>query len=159
MRFLLVAAGAAATFWALRRREARERLVGAVRERSGAVGGTLKGAAGPAQGALRKVTSTVIPSRGGDRNDPTIEQAVETHIFRHPDAPKGSVVVNVEYGVVVLRGEVPDAAWKARLVSEAREVAGVKDVRDLMHLPGEPAPAADPHGGDWVREHADETRS
>ena len=46
--------------------------------------------------------------------------------------------VNAEDGVVYLRGEVE--SW--RLVDEdaSRKVAGVKDVENLLHLPGMPAP-------------------
>jgi osmotically-inducible protein OsmY len=100
-------------------------------------------------GAVRRLARTAT-----DRNDPAIKNAVESEIFRPDDAPKGDVNVNVEYGIVVLRGEVPDREWMQRFVAGARGVRGVVDVRNLMHLPGEPAPTAEPYGARFVREHA-----
>jgi osmotically-inducible protein OsmY len=47
--------------------------------------------------------------------------------------------VNVERGIVVLRGEVPDEEMRARIVSEVEAIDGVWSVRDLLHLTGEPA--------------------
>jgi osmotically-inducible protein OsmY len=51
--------------------------------------------------------------------------------------------VNVENGVVTLRGEVPEA-WIERLANDAEQVAGVKAVRNLLHRPGTPAPTVTP---------------
>jgi osmotically-inducible protein OsmY len=126
---LMLGAAIAAAAYLLRDRTRRERTLGVVRR-------------------LARRTTRL--------NDPAIKNAVESQIFRPHDAPKGGVNVNVEYGIVVLRGEVPDRQWRERFVSGAREVRGVVDVRDLMHLPGEPAPAAEPYGPRFVREHAAE---
>jgi osmotically-inducible protein OsmY len=65
---------------------------------------------------------------------------VESEIFRDADAPKGSVDVNAEDGVIYLRGEVDDEQTIERLVGAARGVEGVRDVRSLLHTPGTPAP-------------------
>jgi BON domain len=54
-------------------------------------------------------------------------------------APKGKVDVNVANGVVELRGEVDDGTAE-RLVTAARNVDGVRDVVNLLHPPGTPAP-------------------
>jgi osmotically-inducible protein OsmY len=67
----------------------------------------------------------------GDLNDPALARKVETEIFRPEDAPKGDVVVNVEYGVVFLRGTVPEDKI-AHLESAARGVDGVRDVENLL---------------------------
>jgi osmotically-inducible protein OsmY len=64
---------------------------------------------------------------------------VRSTIFRDDAVPKGDLNINVERGIVVLRGEVPDPALKARIVSEVEGIDGVWSVRDLLHLPGEPA--------------------
>ena len=77
----------------------------------------------------------------GDLNDPALARKVESEIFRPSDAPKNTVSVNVEYGVVFLRGTVRDKSQVAELERGARSVDGVKDVQNLLHLPGEPAPA------------------
>ena len=65
---------------------------------------------------------------------------VETEIFRGPDVPKGQINVNVQEGVVQLRGEVPNPDMLDDLVEKTRKVQGVRDVESLLHLPGAPAP-------------------
>jgi osmotically-inducible protein OsmY len=65
---------------------------------------------------------------------------VESELFRDPSVPKGSININVEQGVVVLRGEVPDPELAERLEHEARAIPGVWEVENLLHGPGEPAP-------------------
>ena len=59
------------------------------------------------------------------------------------EIPKGSVSVNVEYGVVYLRGEVPDREQMDALVDRTRQVDGVRGVENLTHLPNEAAPTKD----------------
>ena len=73
-------------------------------------------------------------------DDATLAHKVETIIFRDPGVPKGQIAVNAEDGVVWLRGEVPDQAMLDALVARTREVAGVRRVESLLHLPGQPAP-------------------
>jgi osmotically-inducible protein OsmY len=65
-------------------------------------------------------------------------------IFRDPDAPKGHVSIDVQAGIVYLRGSVADEAWITRLADGAKTVDGVKGVKNLLHQPGTPAPAAEP---------------
>ncbi len=72
-------------------------------------------------------------------DDATLTDRVRSIVFRDDAVPKGDLNINVERGIVVMRGEVPDEALKARIVSEVQEIDGVWSVRDLMHLPGEPA--------------------
>jgi osmotically-inducible protein OsmY len=78
-------------------------------------------------------------------DDLTLARKVETHIFRPHDAPKGAVSVDVEAGVVYLRGVV-DADWSARFAAGASEVPGILGVNNLLHPPGTPAPPAPPRG-------------
>jgi osmotically-inducible protein OsmY len=78
---------------------------------------------------------------GTDLNDPALARKVESEIFRPADAPKSTVSVNVEHGVVFLRGTVRDPAQAESLERSARAVDGVKDVQNLLHEPGKPAPA------------------
>jgi hypothetical protein len=47
---------------------------------------------------------------------------------------------------VVLRGQLEDARQIQRIEREVREVAGVRDVENLLHPPEVPAPASRPHG-------------
>jgi gas vesicle protein len=75
-----------------------------------------------------------------DFDDVTLARKVESVIFRDADVPKGQIVVNVQEGVVQLRGEVPDPDMLNDLVETTRKVQGVRDVESLLHLPGTSAP-------------------
>ena len=75
-------------------------------------------------------------------DDATLARKVETEIFRPADAPKSTVNVNAENGVVYLRGEVPSPEMIDELVEKTRRVKGVRDVRSLLHLPDTATPAA-----------------
>jgi osmotically-inducible protein OsmY len=109
-----------------------------------------EGVSGAAQKAGQSASGIAdkLPGRssddgeGGDEgvDDVTLARKVETEIFRDPEAPKGSVDVNVQEGVVQLRGEVERQELMDELVGRAREVQGVQDVENLLHLPGDPAP-------------------
>ncbi len=68
-------------------------------------------------------------------NDETLARKVETELFRPADVPKGQIDVNVQNGVVQLRGEVPEPEMIDDLVDKARSIAGVRDVENLLHLP------------------------
>jgi osmotically-inducible protein OsmY len=72
-------------------------------------------------------------------DDATLARKVETEIFRPADAPKATVNVNAENGVVYLRGEVPRPEMIEELVGKTRKIQGVRDVRNMLHLPT-PAP-------------------
>lgn len=76
-------------------------------------------------------------------NDPALRAKVESEIFRASDAPKDKVSVNVEAGVVYLRGELDDPAAIEQLRRDAARVDGVRSVQSLLHRPGEPAPTKD----------------
>jgi hypothetical protein len=73
-------------------------------------------------------------------DDVTLARKVETEIFRPEDAPKGQVDVNVENGVVFLRGEVDRPEIIKDLEGRARKVQGVREVENLLHTPGSSAP-------------------
>jgi hypothetical protein len=75
-------------------------------------------------------------------NDAALADKVASELFRDPTFPKGSININAEMGIVVLRGEVPDDATRSRIEEAARGVSDVWEVRNLLHLPGEPAATA-----------------
>ena len=141
------AAGAASAYFldpeggARRRHEARDKALSKVRSGASEAAGTAKQAAGRARGVVHEVTPK-MPGRGETPDDVTLAHKVETEIFRSADAPKGSVSVNAENGVVFLRGTVEDREWIERLGAEAKNVEGVEAVRNLLHLPGTEAPVA-----------------
>jgi osmotically-inducible protein OsmY len=99
--------------------------------------------AGQAKGVATSVTPGVGPEPAEERlNDPALARKVETEVFRDDAIAKGNVAVNVEYGVVYLRGEVPSQDVIDELTTRARAVDGVRAVENLTHLPGEPAKTA-----------------
>jgi osmotically-inducible protein OsmY len=74
-------------------------------------------------------------------NDATLKERIESELLRDKAIPKGAININAEQGIVVLRGEVPDAAMRATLEERAAGIRGVWYVENLLHLPGEPAPS------------------
>lgn len=90
--------------------------------------------------------SALMRGHGGDimPNDAALADKVETELFGDPTVPKGAMNINVEQGIVVLRGEVPDPEMRERLEHQARKIPGVWEVENLLHLPGEPAPTERP---------------
>jgi osmotically-inducible protein OsmY len=70
-----------------------------------------------------------------DFDDVTLARKVETEIFRGPDVPKGQINVNAEEGIVYLRGEAPTPDMIDDLVERTRKIQGVREVRNLLHLP------------------------
>jgi osmotically-inducible protein OsmY len=73
-------------------------------------------------------------------DDVTLTRQVESELFREEHAAKGNVSVNAANGVVQLRGEVGQPELIDELVERARSVHGVREVENLLHLPGEHAP-------------------
>lgn len=111
-------------------------------------GATVRRAARQSAQALRGMRATAsgavaaaMHSDGGDAllDDASLAAKVETELFRDSSVPKGAINVNVERGIVVLRGEVPDAEMRDRLANEAASIRGVWSVHNMLHLPGEPA--------------------
>jgi hypothetical protein len=95
-----------------------------------------------------------IASREREYDDATLARKVESEIFRPADAPKGSVSVNVQYGVVELRGAVEPSEQAERLGAAAAAVDGVKRVENLLHTPGSPPKHSPPSSPAEVRERA-----
>jgi osmotically-inducible protein OsmY len=122
-----------------RRGEARQQAQAKASSAASAVQTQAQHAAGSVKGAAHAVT----PSRHGEMDDATIADRVRTEIFRAQDAPKGSVSIDVQAGVVYLRGEA-EPVWIDKLADEARRVDGVESVKNLLHAPGTPSPTAEP---------------
>ena len=108
--------------------------------RGGSTVGRVAGTAAAEGAALKQKAMHLREEPKPDLNDPTIEAKVETELFREPHVPKGQINVNVQDGVVQLRGEVDRPELIEELVAKARAVQGVRDVENLLHLPGTEAP-------------------
>jgi hypothetical protein len=138
------AAGAVAAFLfdPSRGRARRARLVdqggATVRRSIRQTGRAVRTARATVSGAVAAATHAGSGGNGSP-DDVTLSAKVETRLFRDPSVPKGSININVEQGIVVLRGEVPEAEMRDRLASDAASIGGVWSVHNLLHLPGEPA--------------------
>lgn len=125
-----------------RRHVARDRTAAFFRRRSADVQRKASYAEGVVRGAGHEAREAVSGADdAGERlNDPALARKVESEIFRSADAPKGDVSVNVEDGVVYLRGEVERPEIATELAEAAGKVEGVRGVENLLHAPGTPAP-------------------
>jgi osmotically-inducible protein OsmY len=125
-----------------RRAKARDQMLARARRAGRELNRRARYSAGAATGPVKQAAS----SAGADKptlNDVALARKVESVIFRPEDAPKGRVSVNAEDGVIFLRGEVETQEQIDMLVRGAEHVDGVREVRNLMHLPGTPAPSKD----------------
>jgi osmotically-inducible protein OsmY len=82
--------------------------------------------------AAARAKGAVSSVGGRDYDDVTLARKVETELFRPDDVPKGAISVNVNDGVVELRGELPDQGQINELGDTAKKIDGVKDVRNLL---------------------------
>ncbi len=144
--FLLGAGlGAALTYFldpdqgARRRNIARDRLIAVARRTGEQVGRQADYAASTAQGIYQKAAHQ-DDNWQAQPDDMTLARKVETELFRDPNVPKGKINVNAEDGLVVLRGEVERPEEIDSLEDKVRNIPGVLEVQNLLHLPGTPAP-------------------
>jgi osmotically-inducible protein OsmY len=137
------AAGAIAAFLAdpARGRARRARIIdqgsATVRKAGREASRVVRSATSSAEGRIQAMQNG--GSRVAPTDDVTLRDRAETELFRDPDVPKGQININVERGVLVLRGEVSDEKTREELVRRAEGIEGVWSVRSLLHLPGEPA--------------------
>ena len=138
--------GAAAAFFLdqesgnRRRKLAADKASRFKREGAGSVTGAAQAAGAQAKGVAAKAQHKATGGDSAPGDDNTLKSKVETEIFRDTDAPKGNVDVTVVNGIVELRGQVDDPSQSEALELKTRMVSGVKDVRNLLHLPGETPP-------------------
>jgi BON domain len=149
MRKLIAVAGlgAALTYFfdsvsgARRRAEARDRLQAFLRRRKRDLGAVQA----EAHALVQKATHLRERPKP-DLDDATLAQKVQSQIFRDADVPKGHINVNAEEGIVILRGQVDRPELIRDLEKKTRKVHGVKDVENLLHLPGAQAEMHQAHG-------------
>jgi len=145
MRLLrLLGLGAALAYFfdpqqgARRRNMTRDRVLAFFRRRGRGVAGTGRAVAAEAYGLKQKVTHLREEPKAFD--DQTLKAKIESEVFRPAEAPKGDVSVNVEEGVVYLRGQLEDTSLIQDLERRVRAVQGVDRVDNLLHTPGTEAP-------------------
>ena len=115
----------------------RQELQALARRRAHDVEGAAKGAQATAQGVVAKAQHATGGGESAPADDVTLARKVETEIFRPADSPKGQVNVQALDGVIELRGQIDDPHAIEDLEKRTRNVTGVRDVRNLLHLPGQ----------------------
>jgi osmotically-inducible protein OsmY len=97
--------------------------------------------------ALGIARRTFNAARRGQReplDDVALAHKVESELYRRARVPKGQISINAEDGVVFLRGVLDGQEDIERIGAVTRQIAGVREVENLIHLPGTPAPASRP---------------
>lgn len=120
-----------------RRKLLADRTLAAFRRSGRRSGRLLHRLGADAQGMKARVTY-----REGEKSydDNTLKARIESEIFRGADSPKGAVSVNVQMGVVQLRGEVKTHDEIKQLVAQVEAIPGVASVENLLHPANTPAP-------------------
>jgi osmotically-inducible protein OsmY len=132
----------------------RARLKDQAMSRVADLGGRAKGSAsGVAQGAVQQMkeratelkssatsaTSTIVVE-DIEIDDQQLHDRVQTEVLGRPDVPKDRIVVNVEDGIVVLRGELDAQGQIDDVLQKVGAVSGVRAIDSLLHVHGTPAP-------------------
>src|SRR5579863_5784263 len=92
---------------------------------------------------MGRLEGVMAQARGRGTYHPESEADLREHlrqVIRSLPIKEHLVNVDVCGGVVTLRGEVSDEEQRSRLLGAVRAVAGVDEVKDFTHLPGQPAP-------------------
>ncbi|MDP8961264.1 MAG: BON domain-containing protein [Actinomycetota bacterium] len=125
-----------------RRTQTADQLAARARERTRELRQRIDYRAGEVKGVMAERVGRLRPAE--PLNDQTLKHKVESEVFGSGRFPKGSIVVDAYEGTVALRGQVETLEQRNALVEAVREVEGVSEVEDLLHLPGEPAPNVQP---------------
>jgi BON domain len=127
-----------------RRHTARDRAWSRLRRGERRAAGRVRRAESHAVGIARR---TVNAARRGHRepfDDVTLARKVESELYRRARVPKGHISINAEDGFVFLRGVMERQEDIERIEVATRQIAGVREVENLIHLPGTPAPPSRP---------------
>jgi osmotically-inducible protein OsmY len=107
-----------------------------LRRRRGQMDDLSRHASNVVRGTVHQMTGTSVRSL----DDATVADRIRSEVLGRSELRDADVVVNVEDGVAILRGEAPTNTAIVDLVDLTAAVDGVLEVQDLMHLPGQPAP-------------------
>ena len=157
-----VAVGALAAFWLdphhgrRRRHAARDRVRGKAHRLRRRAWRSARHAQGPVQGAVHRVSSLARSREHGEVDDVTLARMAESALARDPRTSKARLSIHAECGVLVLHGEVVTAGAIDDIVEVCHAVDGVREVRSLLHLPGQPVPSGWTHDPQWVKDRARE---
>jgi osmotically-inducible protein OsmY len=122
----------------------RGRAAGAVRRRRRQLGRNAHREAGKVVGLAHAITGR--NRSAPELDDVSLVRKVESELFRDRSIPKGKISINSDRGTIVLRGALEDERQIRRIEHATRRIAGVREVENLLHAPGVPAPPSHPHG-------------
>jgi BON domain len=127
-----------------RRHTARDRAMSRARrgERRAAV--RARRAESHARGIARRTANATRSRQHEPLDDVTLAHKVESELYRRARVPKGHISINAEDGFVFLRGVLDRPEDIESIEAATRQIAGVREVENLLHLPGTPAPPSRP---------------
>jgi osmotically-inducible protein OsmY len=89
------------------------------------------------EGRLQQLVDQDEVERAMD--DATVADRVRSQVLGRHDVHATELLVNVEDGIVSLRGELADRERVDRVIDLTNEVVGVRGVENMIHLPEAPA--------------------
>jgi hypothetical protein len=125
-----------------RRHTARDRAMSRVRRGERRAAARARRAESHAVGIARRTLNAARPRHREPFDDVTLARKVESELYRRARVPKGHISINAEDGLVFLRGVMDREEDIERIEVATRQIDGVREVENLIHLPGTPAPAS-----------------
>jgi BON domain len=127
-----------------RRHAVRDRAISRVRRGERRAATRARRTESHALGIARRTFNAARRGRREPLDDVALAHKVESELYRRARVPKGQISINAEDGFVFLRGVMDRQEEIERIAVAARQIAGVREVENLIHLPGTPAPASRP---------------
>jgi hypothetical protein len=127
-----------------RRHAARDRAISRMRHGERRAARRARRAESRAIGIARRTVNVIRRGQREPLDDVTLAHKVESELYRRADVPKGRISINAEAGFVFLRGVMERQEDIERIGAATRRIAGVREVENLIHLPGTPAPTSRP---------------
>jgi BON domain len=127
-----------------RRHTARDRAMSRARRGERRAAARARRAESHAVGFARRTLNAARPRHRGPFDDVTLARKVESELYRRARVGKGHLSINAEDGFVFLRGVMDRQEDIERIDAATRQIEGVREVENLIHLPGTPAPASKP---------------
>jgi hypothetical protein len=127
-----------------RRHTARDRAMSRVRRGERRAAARARRAESHALGIARRTTNAARRRHREPFDDVTLARKVESELYARVRVPKGRISINAEDGFVFLRGVLDRQEDIDSVAAAARQVRGVRQVENLIHLPGTPAPVSRP---------------
>jgi osmotically-inducible protein OsmY len=124
---------------ARRRNTTRDQLVATARRLGGRSEKMARYLGGEAYGLIQE-TIHLNPPGNPSPDDKTLKDRIESEIFKNTETSRENININVAYGTVELRGELPNQEEIDSLVQRVKSIPNVQEIHNYLHLPGTPAP-------------------